>query len=37
MVRARSKVQVTAPSINYQTIQILITEHFVKRLGLGDS
>ena len=40
MVRARSKVQtvqVTAPLINYQTTQILITEHFVKRLGLGDS
>ena len=42
MVRARSKVQtvqvmITAPLINYQTTQILITEHFVKRVGLGDS
>ena len=48
-VRARSKVQVTfhrsrvqvitAPSINCQTTQVPLDliEHFVKRLGLGDS
>ena len=35
----RSRVQVTAPSINYQTTQILLDliEHFVRRLGLGDT
>ena len=35
----RSRVQVIAPSINYQTTQIPLDliEHFVKRLGLGDS
>ena len=35
----RSRVRVTAPSINYQTTQIPLDplEHFVKRLGLGDS
>ena len=35
----RSRVQVIAPSINYQTTQIALDliEHFVKRLGLGDS
>ena len=33
----RSRVQVTAPSINYQSTQIPLdlTEHFVERLGLG--
>ena len=35
----RSRVQGIAPSINYQTTQIPLDliEHFVKRLGLGDS
>ena len=35
----RSRVQVIAPLINYQTTQIPLDliEHFVKRLGLGDS
>ena len=35
----RSRVQVTAASINYQTTQIPLDliEHFVKRLGLGDT
>ena len=35
----RSRVQVTAALINYQTTQIPLnlTEHFVKRLGLGDA
>ena len=35
----RPRVQVIAPSINYQTTQIPLDliEHFVKRLGLGDS
>ena len=35
----RSRVQVTPPSINYQTTQIPLdlTEHFVKILGLGDT
>ena len=35
----RSRVQVIAPSINYQTTQIPLDliEHFVKSLGLGDS
>ena len=34
-----SRVQVTAPSINYQTTQfpIELIKHFVKRLGLGDT
>ena len=34
-----SRVQVTAPSINYQTTRILLDliEHFVKILGLGDT
>ena len=36
---AVSKVQVTVPSINYQTTQILLDliEHYVMRLGLGDT
>ena len=36
---ARSKVQVIAPSINYQTTQIPLDliEHVVKRLGLGNT
>ena len=35
----KSRVQVIAPLINYQTTQIPLDliEHFVKRLGLGDS
>ena len=35
----RSRVQVTASLINYHTTQIPLdlTEHFVKRLGLGDT
>ena len=35
----RSRVQVIAPLINYHTTQIPLDliEHFVKRLGLGDS
>ena len=35
----RSRVQIIAPSINYQTTQIPLDliGHFVKRLGLGDS
>ena len=35
----RSREQVTAPSINYQTTQILLglIEHFVKGLLLGDT
>ena len=35
----RSRVQITAPSINYQTAKIPLDlmEHFVKRLGLGDA
>lgn len=35
----RSKVQVTVPSINYQTTQIPLNlmEHSVKRLGLRDT
>ena len=35
----RSTVQVNAPSITYQTTQIPLhlVEHFVKRLGLGDT
>ena len=35
----RSMVQVTASKINYQTTQIPLDliEHFVKRLGLGDT
>ena len=38
-LKYRSRVQVIAPLINYQTIQIPLDliEHFVKRLGLGDS
>ena len=38
-LKYRSRVQVFAPSINYQTTQIPLDliEHFVKRLGLGDS
>ena len=34
-----SRVQVTAPSINYQTTQfpLELIKHFVKRLGLGDT
>ena len=34
-----SRVQVTAPSINYQTTQFLLEliKHLVKRLGLGDT
>ena len=32
-------IQVTAPSINYQTTQIPLDliEHFIRRLGLGDT
>ena len=35
----RSRVQITAPSINYQTAKIPLDlmEHFGKRLGLGDT
>ena len=35
----RSRIQVTAPLINYQTtrIPLHLTERFVKRLGLGDT
>ena len=35
----RSRVHIIAPSINYQTTQIPLDliEHFVNRLGLGDS
>ena len=36
----RSRIQVTAPLINYQTTWIPLldlTERFVKRLGLGDT
>ena len=35
----RSRVEVTASSINYQTTQIPLDlrEHFVKRLRLGDT
>ena len=39
----RSRIQVTAPLINYQTTRIPLldlldlTERFVKRLGLGDT
>ena len=35
----RSRVQVTAPSMNYQTLQIPLNliEHFVKGLGLGET
>ena len=34
-----SSIQVTAPLINYQTTQIPLnlTEHYVKRSGLGDT
>ena len=39
LLDAVSKVQVTVPSINYQTTQIPfdLIEHYVKRLGLGDT
>ena len=35
----RSREQVTVPPINYQSTQIPLDliEHFVKRLGIGDS
>ena len=35
----RSRIQVTAPLINYQTTRIPLNliEHFVKRSGLGDT
>ena len=36
----RSRIQVTAPLINYKTTRIPLldlTERFVKRLGLGDT
>ena len=34
----RSRIQVTASLINYHTTHPLdLTEHFVKRLGLGDT
>ena len=38
-LKYRSRVQVIAPLIHYQTTQIPpdLIEHFVKRLGLGDS
>ena len=38
-LKYRSRKQGIAPSINYQTTQIPLDliEHFVKRLGLGDS
>ena len=39
LLDAESKVQVTAPLINYQTTQIPLDliECFVKRLGIGDT
>ena len=39
LLDAESKVQVTAPLINYQTTQIPLDlmERFVKRLGIGDT